>query len=402
MYDVLKGIRVIEVAEWTFVPIAASVLADWGAEVIKVEARNAGDPQRSLDSSMAGTGGRINPLMEVANRGKRSIGIDLATEGGRETLYRLVKDADVFITSLRTPARKKLGIEPEDIQAIKPDIIYGRGTGYGITGPDAEKGGYDWPSAWCRGGIAHRLTPPGGEPGAMPASVGDICGGTNLAGAIAAALVRRERTGQGAIVDNSLYSTGAWIMCQSIAGDNYGSAPVTARTRDNPMNPIVNVYPTKDGRWVSLCLLKADAWWEDFCHHIDREDLIADPRFENMAVRNENASACIAELDKTFVKYTLDEWRVKLDTMQGVWSPVMSTAEILKDEQALTAGIVTPVNHLDSGTYLAAASPGQFDEQLPGELHACPEPGQHTEEILMESGMEWDEIAALKEAGAIQ
>ncbi len=399
MYDVLAGIRVIEVAEWTFVPIAGTVLADWGADVIKIEHREGGDPQRGLMSSIAGTG-PFHAIMEAANRGKRSVGIDLSTPGGRETLYHLLKDADVFLTSLRTRARQKLGIEPQDIQKINPKIVYGRGTGYGLRGPDAEKGGYDWPSTWCRGGIADRMTPPGGEPPSMPGSVGDINGGTQLAGAVAAALLRRERTGKGAIVDNSLYSVGAWIMCQSIAAANFGPAREYT-SRKNPLNPIVNTYPTKDGRWICLCLLQADAWWADFCTHIGRKDLIEDPRFINMKVRNENRDACIAELEETFKQKTFDEWRRALDTMEGVWAPVLSTSEVIEDEQALVNGIVTPVTLNDNTTYLAAASPGQFDEELIGELQCCPEPGQHTEEVLLESGLEWDEIVALKDAGAI-
>lgn len=400
MYDVLSGIRVVEVAEWTFVPIAGSVLADWGADVIKVEHREGGDRQRALLSTLA-MSGAINPFMEVANRGKRSIGIDLNTEGGRETLHRLVETADVFLTSLRTPARRKLGIEPEDLLKIKPDLIYGRGTGYGLRGPDADKGGYDEPATWCRAGISARMTPPGGFPPAMPGSVGDINGGTQIAGAVAAALVKRLRTGEGSIVDNSLYAVGAWIMCQSVAGTYNGPAP-GYRDRSQPGNPLVNQYKTKDGRWLSLCLIQADAWWRDFCEHIDRADLINDPRFENMTVRNANAAACMDELDKTFAEKTLAEWRAALDTMQGVWAPLLTVDEVVKDEQALVNGIVTPVTMGDESTYVAAASPVQFDEQPIGELQGCPEPGHHTEEILLELGMEWEEIIALKESEAIQ
>jgi len=400
MYDVLEGIKVVEVAEWTFVPIAASVLADWGADVIKIEHREGGDPQRGLVTSVTRQGA-INPMMEVANRGKRSVGLDLNTPGGKDVLYKMVESADVFLTSLRTRARKKLGIEPGDICKINPDVIYGRGTGYGLKGPDTEKGGYDWPSAWCRGGIAHRMTPPTGEPPFMPGSIGDISGGTHLAGAVAAALVRRERTGKGAIVDVSLYSTGAWIMCQSIAGAHNG-APTPFVSRANPMNPIVNTYPTRDGRWICLCLLQADAWWADFCQHIGRDDMIEDPRFANMQARNEHRDECIQEIERTFLQKTFDEWLVALDTMQGVWAPVLSTAEVVADEQALASGIVTPVTLGDSSSYMATASPGQFDEAPLGELTACPEPGQHTEEALLELGLDWEEIIALKEAGAVQ
>ena len=399
MYDVLDGIRVVEVAEWTFVPAAGAVLADWGADVVKIEHPERGDPQRGLINALA-SAGSVNPMFEVGNRGKRSVGIDLTTDAGRATLYRLVEGADVFLTSVMSDARRKLGIEPDDIMRRNPRIIYGRGTGQGLRGPDADKGGYDWPSAWCRAGIAHRMTPPGGEPPFMPGSIGDLTGGVTLAGAVAAALVRRERTGRGAIVDNSLYSVGAWIMCQSIVAAPFGVTQPYVTTK-NPMNPIVNLYRTKDDRWVCLCLLQADRWWADFCRHIDREDLIEDPRFSEQATRNENRDECIAELEGTFARRTLAEWRKALDTMEGVWAPLLSAAEVTEDEQALVNGIVTPVTIDDTTSYLGAASPGQFDEEPIGALRASPEHGQHTEEVLLELGLGWDEISSLKEVGAI-
>jgi crotonobetainyl-CoA:carnitine CoA-transferase CaiB-like acyl-CoA transferase len=399
VYDVLEGIKVLEVAEWTFVPAAATVLADWGAEVIKVEHPVTGDPQRGLINKLS-SAGSLNPMFEVGNRGKRSIGLDLSVPEGREVLMDLVDGSDVFLTSMMRDARRKLEIEPEDILGRNPSIIYGRGTGQGLVGPDADKGGYDWASTWCRTGIAYRMTPPGGEPPFMPGSIGDLTGGLALAGAVAAALVRRGRTGLGGVVDSSLYGVGAWIMSQSVVAAPFGVTQPYITTR-NPLNPIVNTYRTQDDRWICLCLLQADRWWVDFCEHLGHPELTSDPLFETSQARSENLTACIEVLDDIFASRTFEDWRARLDTMDGVWAPLLSAAEVVEDPQALLNGIVTPVSMPEGQSYLGSASPGQFDERPVGELTAAPEHGQHTEEVLLEMGLDWGRIAELKDLGAV-
>jgi crotonobetainyl-CoA:carnitine CoA-transferase CaiB-like acyl-CoA transferase len=399
VYDVLEGIKVLEVAEWTFVPAAATVLADWGAEVIKVEHPVTGDPQRGLINKLS-SAGSLNPMFEVGNRGKRSIGLDLSIPEGREVLMDLVDGSDVFLTSMMRDARRKLEIEPEDILGRNPSIIYGRGTGQGLVGPDADKGGYDWASTWCRTGIAYRMTPPGGEPPFMPGSIGDLTGGLALAGAVAAALVRRGRTGLGGVVDSSLYGVGAWIMSQSVVAAPFGVTQPYITTR-NPLNPIVNTYRTQDDRWICLCLLQADRWWVDFCEHLGHPELTSDPLFETSRARSENLTACIEVLDGIFASRTFEDWRARLDTMDGVWAPLLSAAEVVEDPQALLNGIVTPVSMPEGQSYLGSASPGQFDERPVGELTGAPEHGQHTEEVLLEMGLDWGRIAELKDLGAV-
>ncbi|MET0137745.1 MAG: CoA transferase, partial [Sphingobium sp.] len=191
MYDVMEGVRVIEVAEHTFVPAAGMLLADWGADVVKVErTTHGGDPGRNL--KIPGAEGKINLFFEAGNRGKRSIALDLTQQEGRDLLYQLVDQADVFTTNLRRSARVKLGIEPETLMARNPRLVYARGTGYGLHGAMADDGGFDFPSSWCRSGSAYATTFPGGEPPSQPGSVGDLCGGATLAGAISAALFKRE------------------------------------------------------------------------------------------------------------------------------------------------------------------------------------------------------------------
>jgi crotonobetainyl-CoA:carnitine CoA-transferase CaiB-like acyl-CoA transferase len=400
MYDVMQGVRVIEVAEHTFVPAAGMVLADWGADVIKIE-RNGGDSSRAL-RILQRPGQKHNAFFEVANRGKRSVGLDLTKQEGREHLHRLLADADVFITSLRADARVKLGIEPADVMAINPRIIYARGTGYGLNGSMANDGGFDLPSSWCRSGAGFAQTPiDGSRPPHQPGSVGDLTGGATLAGAIAAALFRRERTGRGAIVDNALYLVGSYIMTQSIAGAslaaNVGLAPLSP---SNALIPLVRFYQTKDKRWLSICFL-TDAWFPDLARHLDRIDLIDDPRFATEEAKFANAEALIAELDGEFAKRTMAEWKTALASLVGVWAPLQSPSEVIADEQALVNGFVTPVTDRDGDTYLAASSPGQFDERPIGSLRAGPDYGEHTDEVMREIGLTDAQIAALRTAGVV-
>ena len=259
MYDVMNGVRVIEVAEHTFVPAASMVLADWGADVIKIERPAGGDAARNL-RILQRPGQVFNEYFEVANRGKRSVALDLTQAEGRAVLVKLIETADVFITNLRGDARRKLGVDSDQVLQLNPRIIYARGTGYGLRGPMAQDGGFDFPSAWCRSGSGFVQTPAGGEPPMQPGSVGDLLGGATLAGAIAAALFRRERTGKGAVVDNALYLLGAYLMTQSITGAGLGGGRGPATPRSQAGDPLVNVYRTADDRWISLCFLQ-DSWW---------------------------------------------------------------------------------------------------------------------------------------------
>jgi crotonobetainyl-CoA:carnitine CoA-transferase CaiB-like acyl-CoA transferase len=399
MYDVLKGVRVIEVSSWLFVPAAGAVLADWGADVIKIEHPVSGDPIRGLTNAEA-SGALMNPNTELPNRGKRSVGLDISTDEGREILYTLIDNADVFLTNFLPGARKHLAIDVEHIQARNPKVVYALGTGQGSVGPEAERGGFDLASAWARGGAAFQMTPAGGEPPNQPGSFGDLSGGMNLAGAVAAALYRRQCDGHAPVVEVSLYATGMWWMAQAVTA---GTVGVTRefRTRSNPFNALVNYFPTKDGRWVCLVFLQADRWWPDLCRHLERPDLIDDERFANAEVRNRNVEECTKVLDEIFVTRTLAEWRDILSTVEGVWAPVLSPAEIGNDPQALANGYLPDVDKGDGRVYRGVASPAQFDRQPVGLLHGAPEHGENTESVLLELGFDWDQIAALKEQGTV-
>ena len=401
MQRVLEGIRVVEVAQWWFVPAAGAVLADWGAEVLKVEHPETGDPMRGLVSSGLVPAGQVNFMVEQPNRGKRGIGIDLAKPDGLEVLHKLVATADVFLTSFLPAARRKLKIDVEDIQRINPRIVYARGHGQGARGPDAERGGYDAASFWCRGSICDAITPANADAPIMQrAALGDSTGGLALAGGIAAALFRRERTGAGSVVDLSLLGTAMWLMAPDIIAGALAATAIPNFTRVDAPNPIVNSYRTKDGRWLFLNMLQPDRFWPDLCRRLGHPELIEDERFKDGMSRFMNRVECVSRLDEIFAQRTLAEWRAALADAEGVWAPMQKAGEIPADPQTSANGYMLSVEDADGSTFPLVANPLQFD-QTPPTVTRAPDLGQHTEEILLEHGLSWDDIAKYKEAGAI-
>jgi formyl-CoA transferase len=318
-------------------------------------------------------------------------------------LYDLVRTADVFLTSFRQPALEKLQIDWEHIHEINPRIVYARSSGYGPRGPDANTPAFDLAATWARAGLLQQMTSPDAEsPSLQPGSVGDLSGGLNLASGVAAALLKRERSGEGMQVDVSLFHVGMWIMAQSIGAAAVGIAHRPfGRPRTEPRNPLANSYRTLDNRWIVLCMVQPDKDWPDFCRHIDRPELIDDPRFVDIFAREKNSRELVAVLDEIFKCEDLGEWRRRLATMSGSWAPAQTAEEITRDVQALENGYFPEVVGLDGDRFRSVASPIQYGGEPIGELRAMPEHGQHTEEVLLSLGLDWDDLGLLKEAGAI-
>ncbi len=402
MSQILQGVRIVEVAQWWFVPAAGAVLADWGADVIKVEHPVHGDPQRGLVTSglIPATGG-VNFMVEQPNRGKRSVGIDLAHARGLELLYRLVETADVFLTNFLPPARRRLRIDVDDIRRVNPRVIYVRGHGQGARGPDAEKGGYDAASFWCRGGIGQALTPAGAAAPVMQrAAFGDSTAGMTVAGGVAAALFRRERTGEPSVVDVSLLGTAMWVLAPDIIASKLLGFDLPLPDRTQAPNPIVNSYRTADGRWLFLNMLQPDRYWPDLCTRLGRPELITDPRFADGPARFAHRSECIRVLDDIFGARPLAEWRTLLADAEGVWAPMQTARELPDDPQAAANGYLPEIDRGDGTRFTLVANPVQFDEMSPP-LRPAPDLGQHTEEVLLDLGLTWEELAACKETGTI-
>lgn len=397
----LDGIRVLEVAMYGFVPSAGAVLAEWGADVVKVEHAVTGDPQRGLrQTGMLRVEGDPNPNIEHANRGKRSIGLDIAVPEGREVLYELARRSDVFLTSFLPGHRKKFGIDVDDIRGVNPKIIYARGSALGPRGEEAVKGGYDMTAFWCRAGTAATITPPGmdGMIGPPGPAYGDTISGTNLAGGIAAALLKRERTGEPSIVDVSLLGSGLWSMGHTVAltvhlGQRLEAPP--PGVHGSPINPLVGLYTTSDGRFISFVMMQPDKFWADVCRHIDRPDLADDPRFATTELIAANTAEAVQILTKAIATRSLAEWSERFTTLAGPWAPVQDTLQAADDAQIRANEYVVRAGELE-----LVANPVQFDVAAP---HTGPAPGfaEQTDDILMELGLDWDRIIELKTVGAV-
>lgn len=396
-----EGVRVIEVAAWTFVPGAGAILADLGADVIKVEPPS-GDPQRGLLNAINADTSLPNPFLQVPNRGKRSITLDLSCPAGIATLRHLVDTTDVFLTSYLPKVRTKLGIDPEDLRARHQRLIYVRGSGWGTKGPMADAGGFDAAAAWSAAGIQNKLTTPGAAaPAAQPAAFFDLQGSSAIAGAVAMALFRRERTGEGGVVDVSLLNTGMWTMGPDLAASAVGVGELPRTDRLDAPNPIVNSYRTSDDRWLNLVCLQSDRFWAELCELIGRPELADDERFCDAGSRFVNRAACIAELDQTFGSRTMQEWRGQLAGFSGVWSAAVTFDEVRDSPQVTENGYLPVVTGTDDRPFRLVAPPYQFDERPNTPIGPAPELGQHTEEVLLESGLDWDKIGALRDEGAL-
>jgi crotonobetainyl-CoA:carnitine CoA-transferase CaiB-like acyl-CoA transferase len=400
----LERVRVIELASYVFVPAAAAILGDWGAEVIKVEHPRFGDPARhtaawGVPSEVNG----VSHLWEAVNRGKRTVSLDIARPEGHELLMQLVEGADVFLTNFLPSARRKLRVEPDDVMARNPRVVYGRGSANGPRGAEADKGGFDGVTYWGRSGAALGVTPPEFDyPLSMPGpGYGDLQTGTALAGAVGAALFRRERTGVGTVVDVSLLSAGLWAMGMTISGTSVldvDDLPLQHHLAAN--NPLVNQYRTKDGHFIALGFLQADRYWPEFCVLVDKVDWLVDERFSDSEARARNATECITMLDELFAERTLDDWCTLLGRQTGQWDVLRSPGELQYDEQARANGYVQRIEHANGGKVVLVPAPAQFDQEA-AVLGKAPRHGADTDSVLGALGLDAAALGRLRDDGVI-
>lgn len=403
----MTGIRILEVAEHTFVPLASGILAEWGAEVIKIEHVERGDATRGLGSSggVLTGGGGVHVLMENSNRGKRSLAMDLSKPEGRELLYRLVARSDVFLTNKLPAVRAKLKVDVEDIRAHNPSIVYARGTGYGSSGPDADLGGYDMLAYWARAGIAASVKPPEIDylpPQPVPA-FGDCIGAMFIAGGIATALLHRERTGEALTVDVSLLATGMWAMGAAIGVSQRTGTPYVPQAGSSSAvgNPLVGSYRTADDRWITLCMLQGFHYWPEVCRILQHPEWTEDPRFATPELLSRNYQAAAELIAGVMTAGTLAEWKERLRGLKGQWSPVQDSVDIADDPMVRANNYMMETRTQDGTPFKLVTSPVQFDGQ-PAAPRRAPGFNEHGDAILSEDlGLSTEAILDLKIKGIV-
>ena len=396
----LEGIRVVELGLWVAGPSCAAILCDWGAEVIKIEPPD-GDPFRAWASSMMGADAApLNPPFDVDNRGKRSIALNLEREEGRAIARKLVDQADVFVTNMRPRALDEFGLDYATLAKANERLVYAQITGYGPDGPSRDRAAFDVGAFWSRAGVAAMLVPPGSPLPQQRGGMGDHMTGMGASGAVCAALFARERTGKGQRIAVSLIRIGTYMMAWDVMLALRLKVPLQPYDREHAVNPIIDCYRAGDGRWFWLLLLQASRHWPDLCRAIDREDLLTDERFSGTAARRENSPELVAELDKVFATKPLAEWGDIFDRENVWWAPVNTINDVIEDPVAHEAGVFTEVDGPD-GPLSYVATPADFSDTTVGPRGVSPELGQHTEEVLLELGYDWDQIVPLKDKGAI-
>jgi crotonobetainyl-CoA:carnitine CoA-transferase CaiB-like acyl-CoA transferase len=381
----MEGIKVVELGVWVAGPAAGGILADWGADVIKIEPPT-GDPGR-LFGKMLGLDFETNPPFEMDNRSKRSIVLDLTTDDGRATALELISDADVFVTNVRPGALQRLGFDFESVAAGHPRLVYGLITGYGETGPDADRAAYDVAAFWSRAGVAHLLTRPGDTPPFQRGGMGDHAAGMTLAAAICAALLARNRTGTGQLVTTSLYRQGAYTVSFDLNTYLMTGQPIAIGQRETMGNPCMNNYTAGDGRRFWIVGLQADRHWPALCRAVGHPDWLTDPRFSTARSRAANAVELIARLDEIFATRPLDEWaEVFAGEPDFFWSPINTVEDVLADEQFHAAGgmVDVPEGPAGKGTVPMVATPADFHGTPWEPRSTAPALGAHTEEVLAE------------------
>ena len=404
--DILKGVKVVDVTTWGYVPSAGGVLAHWGADVIKVESPDRPDPMRLLGGSLEP--GRASDMFKHYSRGKRSIAIDLSRDEGQALIYKLAARADVFLTNYLAPNRRKLKIDVEDIRKANPKIVYARGSGHGPKGPDADRPGYDGLTWWYRGSLGQTMSDLTGEPWPTPmVGHGDGMSGLVLAGGICAALLRRAMSGEPSVVDGSLMGTAVWFNSNVLLG-------VQRRPTERTFGPAERNYPkgypsppatmspyqTKDHRFIKLLFLgDDDRDFADLCHRIGRRDLLEDARFAGAKGRQANSDALLAILEEVFAAKTFDEWKATLAEARGAWTFVQTPEEVFDDPQTIANEFIQEIDY-PNGPLKMPTPPILFDEGA-GRPPRAPDFAEHTDDILNELGCGADEIAKFRAARVV-
>jgi crotonobetainyl-CoA:carnitine CoA-transferase CaiB-like acyl-CoA transferase len=398
----LEGIRVVEMGVWIAAPAAGGLMADWGADVVKIESPG-GDPMRYVGAVVAGLDLPSSPPFTLDGRGKRSVVLDVRKEEGRNVARKLIREADVFLTNYRVGALQRLGFDYDSLSKENPRLIYAHVTGHGQEGPDRDRAAYDIGVFWARTGIGHLLAAAGfGQPIPSRFGFGDHIAASHALAGIGAALLQRERTGQGQLVDVCLLRSGIYTLGSDICSQlELGFAP-SAGPRTESIVPTINLYQAGDGRWVQLLGLEAERHWPKLLEALERTDLMDDPRFSSAAARRENARGLMEILDAEFAKRPLAEWAERFDKVDVWWSPVQAPDEIIRDPQAIACKAFVDIpGPGGEGSVRTVASPVRFSGADTTPRGGIPKLGEHTEEVLREAGLSAQELEQLRDRGVL-
>ncbi len=372
----LTGVKVLELGVWVAAPAATGLMADWGADVIKVEPPT-GDPQRAVFGALGVADQSGVPPFEIDNRGKRSVVLDLRSDADIVRMEQLLAGADVFVTNLRLGALQRLGLDAASVTARHPRLVYGLLTGYGSNGPDADRAGYDIGAFWARSGLAHTLVAPGDNPPQVRSGQGDHTTALSMCAGVMAALYDRERTGKGGVVETSLLRTGIYTIGWDVGVQlRFGKRTSTKRREQNPAPQMLN-YTCSDGRSFWLLGLEADRHWPGLVAAIERDDLARDARFATAVSRAKNCSDLIAILDDHFASRDYAHWTARFDAHDVWWAPVNSIPEAIEDPQVVASGaFVEMTPQPGEAAYRAVNSPVDFGGYTPT-YGAVPRLGEH-------------------------
>lgn len=397
----LEGIKIIEMATYIAAPGTGGILADWGAEVIKVEPL-AGCPMRQFLSNIGADGPSGNPVFALDNRGKKGIALNTNTPEGAAAVKKLVETADVFLTNVRPGGLERSGLDYDSLKAVNPRLVYTSITGYGLQGPDRDRPGFDAAAFYARSGFGQLSTPKGMEPAPLRTAVGDHITAMATAAGILAALIERGRTGQGRLVEASLLRTGIYALGSDMAIQLMYGKLASSKSRHEAISPISNFFQTREGRWITIVPRQGGGDWPAMCRAIGQPELIEDARFSTAKLRRTNIAALVDILDQAFAAYDLDECQQRLDAEDMIWAPLMHPADVAQDPQAIATGAFVDMPTRDGQAgYRTLASPIRFPGADDGPKGPVPELGEHTREVLRAAGYTEDELEKLRRAGAI-
>jgi len=394
---VLEGLKIVEFATYVAGPSAAAVMSDWGADVIKIESGR-GDPTRRTFEAQPHLDG--NPVYELENHGKRGVVLDTGKPAGREALLRILGDADVFVTNLRPAALRRAKLDYESLKDAFPKLIYTIVTGYGLEGDGADLPAFDLAAFWSRGGVGGAHLPRGEEPGLCRAGMGDSVCALSTISATLAAVIERQRTGRGRLVETSLIRAATYAIGWDMSIQLKWGKLASQRTRKTVLNPIQNYFRTKDDKWVGVFPRDGRDEFSHVIKVVEMEHLADDPRFAHARDRAKNVPALVEALDEGFGRLTLEEIGARLTKADMVWGPLHAPRDTVADPLAEAAGCWVDITDADGVSYRQPASPARFPGAHDGPKRPAPKLGQHTREVLTAAGYADAEIDRLIADGA--